>query len=414
MTAPQVSKHDLLQQARSYRKSEQLDRAQEYLNKILMRYPQDILALNEMGIIFIKLGDLIKASSYFEKILRIKPSDSYALNQLGVIYNRQGDSERAIEAFKKVLESHPTNIHALSELGLTYSRIGDTDNALCYFKQISSISRGTLEQLKDSKNLLRKSEKEIKDSKYLLRKSEREIKEKEAQLIAAGRITTANAMATSLAHQINNPLQIIQTIVYKLIRKIPPDQTEIMENLTKIQLHADRIHILIAHLNKLIKDEPDEYSYFDISEVIHSACSLFDEQLKSRRIRLNLSEVDNNNWLIVYGNQIKLEQVFINLIANARDALRHTRRPEITISTHQSNEQNVVIHFRDNGKGIPEKNIDRIFESLFTTKRGGTGLGLWLCSSVIQQMNGTIEVESIRRKGTKFIISLPNRGGNHA
>jgi signal transduction histidine kinase len=414
MTAPQVSKHDLLQQARSYRKSEQLDRAQEYLNKILVRYPQDILALNEMGIIFIKLGDLIKASSYFEKILRIKPSDPYALNQLGVIYNRQGDTERAIEAFKKVLESHPTNIHALSELGLTYSRIGDTDNALCYFKQISSISRGTLEQLKDSKNLLRKSEKVIKDSRYLLRRSEREIKEKEAQLIAAGRITTANAMATSLAHQINNPLQIIQTIVYKLIRKIPPDQTEIKENLTKIQLHADRIHILIAHLNKLIKDEPDEYSYFDISEVIHSACSLFDEQLKSRRIRLNLSEVDNNNWLIVYGNQIKLEQVFINLIANARDALRHTRRAEITISTNQSNEQNVVIHFRDNGKGIPEKNIDRIFESLYTTKQGGTGLGLWLCSSVIQQMNGTIEVESIRKKGTKFIIALPNRGGNHA
>jgi signal transduction histidine kinase len=394
MSAAQEKKHDLLNQAVAYRKAEEFDKAEEMLHKILSRRPEDILALNEMGMILTKTGDLDKATHFFEKILSIRPSDSYALNQLGVIYHRQGESGRALRAFKKVLDAEPNNIHALSELASFYSRSGDTRSALRYFRQIASISRGTMtEQLKET---------------------QREIRQKDAQLAAAGRITTANAMATSLAHQINNPLHTIQTIVYRLKGRIRPDEPRMKDDLATIQLQADRINLLITHLNRLIKDEPDESSYFPIGETIEGAFGLFDEQLRSRGIKINLLGVRNfKHPLVGYGSAIKLEQVFINLIANSRDALSKRRRPEIRVSVERSDPDQIVIDFSDNGKGIPQENIERVFDSLFTTKRGGTGLGLWLCASVVYQMSGTIRVNSVPRKETTFSIHLPNHANWH-
>lgn len=389
MSAPQEKKHELLSQAVLHRKAEEFDKAESLLTKILDRYPEDILALNEMGIVLIRTGKLDKAVAYFEKILGIRPNDAYALSQLGVIYFRQGKSDRALHVFKKILESDPTNIHALSELASFYTRSGDVQSALRYFKQISSISRGTMtEQLKET---------------------QREIRQKDAQLASAGRITTANAMATSLAHQINNPLHTIQTIIFRLQKQISADQPKLKEDLAAIQLQADRINLLITHLNRLIKDDPQENSYFPAVEVLEGAFALFEEQLRSRHIKVDLTKVYNlKHPLIAHGSTIKLEHVFINLIANSRDALRNRRRAEIRVSAERSDADQITIDFSDNGVGIPEENVEKVFDSLFTTKRGGTGLGLWLCASVIYQMNGTIRVHSVPRKGTTFSIHLPN------
>ena len=110
----------------------------------------------------------------------------------------------------------------------------------------------------------------------------------------------------------------------------------------------------------------------------------------------------------VYGNRVELEQVFINLFANARDALTSTPEPRIIVGLTQSSDKDITLTFSDNGEGISKENLKRVFDSLFTTKDEGTGLGLWLCYSVIeQQMNGSIKVESELGKGTTFILRLP-------
>jgi signal transduction histidine kinase len=116
---------------------------------------------------------------------------------------------------------------------------------------------------------------------------------------------------------------------------------------------------------------------------------------------------DLQNSPVVYGNRVELEQVFINLFANARDALTSTAKPKITVGLARSDDKEVTMTFSDNGEGISKDNLKRVFDSLFTTKAEGTGLGLWLCFSVIQQMNGTIKVESNLGKGTTFTICLP-------
>jgi signal transduction histidine kinase len=232
----------------------------------------------------------------------------------------------------------------------------------------------------------------------------------DSQFLSSGRITTLNAIATCFAHQINNPLQIIQGSIRSLSKKIPASETSINDDLERIRNNANRINELIQHLYRLVKQDTKDQQFLVLKEVIFSAYELFEKQLQNRGIKVVMEGFhDEQRTVLVYGNSVELEQVFINLFANARDALASTTEPQINVSMLQLASDGVTVCFGDNGHGISEENKGRVFDSLFTTKPDGTGLGLWLCLSVIQQMNGTIKAESTIDHGTRFIICLPSR-----
>ena len=234
------------------------------------------------------------------------------------------------------------------------------------------------------------------------------VRRRDKEFIASGRITTLNAIATCLAHQINNPLQIIQSSVESLMKKIPPGDASTMEDLDQLRDSADRIHSLIEHLYRLIRYDSKDREPFMIGEVLLSAYGLFEKQLENRGIAVEIDGLsDLQHTPVVNGNRVELEQVLINLFANARDALASTLEPRITVSLARSTEKEVTLSFSDNGEGISKDNLKRVFDSLFTTKAEGTGLGLWLCLSVIEQMDGTIKVDSTLGEGTTFRICLP-------
>lgn len=195
----------------------------------------------------------------------------------------------------------------------------------------------------------------------------------------------------------NNPLQIIQSVIFRLKNRKQITEDDLRRGLTKIQENANRIHDLLQHQNKLVRSDPDDNKYFNIREAILRAFQPFEEQLKERGIKKNIMDMENKESVfIVFGNPTKLEQLFINLIANARDALSSVKHPEIkiTIENIQSKENDIVIHFADNGKSISKENLKRVFHSPFTTKKNGKGLDLLLCYSVIKQMDGKIRVKS--------------------
>jgi len=235
------------------------------------------------------------------------------------------------------------------------------------------------------------------------------LSKEDTQFLSSGRITTLNAIATCFAHQINNPLQIIQGSIRSLSKRIPAREQSINDDLERIRSSANRIHELIQHLYRLVKQDTKDPEFLALKEVVVSAYTLFEKQLENRGIKVVMEGFhDENRTALVYGNSVELEQVFINLFANARDALASTSQPQITV-TLQSASNGVIVRFADNGHGISEENKGRVFDSLFTTKPDGTGLGLWLCLSVIEQMNGTIKAESTIDQGTTFIICLPSR-----
>lgn len=233
---------------------------------------------------------------------------------------------------------------------------------------------------------------------------------KDKQFIASGRITTVSAIATCFAHQINNPLQIMQGSIENLLDKVTPADREMEEDLLELRSQADKIHELIQHLYRLIKHDAHAQQYISIGKVLRSAHALFEKQLEHRRIAVEfLGPKSGQGDDVVYGDSVELEQVFINLFANARDALSKTANPKISVVMTQSRRKEITIQFSDNGAGISKEDLERVFHALFTTKREGTGLGLWLCFSVINQMDGNITVDSKLGQGTTFTIRLPTK-----
>jgi C4-dicarboxylate-specific signal transduction histidine kinase len=163
---------------------------------------------------------------------------------------------------------------------------------------------------------------------------------------------------------------------------------------------------IISHLRTFGRAAPITVEPVSVNDVIERSLSLMQEQLRLRQIEVELDLCSEAP--VVLGNPIQLEQVFINLLTNARDALVDAKRKSIAIECTVDGHI-VVIMFRDTGHGIPEGLDQRIFDPFFTTKEvgTGTGLGLSITYGIIKEHDGSISVESRPGEGASFRIELP-------
>ena len=241
----------------------------------------------------------------------------------------------------------------------------------------------------------------------------------EAQLIQASKMATLGEMSAGVAHELNQPLNAIRIgsdLLKKMVDRGERLEPELAEKVSReISEQVERAANIINHLREFgRKSESDELEKVDINKPIRAVFTLLGQQLKLRQIKVNLDLEENLHP--VYGVSNRLEQVFINLVMNARDALEemlersHEKEREglLTIRTYQEKGR-VVAVVRDNGIGMPERVKEKVFEPFFTTKDvgRGTGLGLSISYGIIKDYEGTIEVESMPGSGTIFKISLP-------
>jgi C4-dicarboxylate-specific signal transduction histidine kinase len=166
---------------------------------------------------------------------------------------------------------------------------------------------------------------------------------------------------------------------------------------------------IITHLRTFGRPAPVALEPVEVHDVISRSLSLVHEQLRMRAIEVTLDLYGTD--LIVLGNPIQLEQVFINLLTNARDALADAERREVCVSSTTEGDT-VKITFADTGAGIPPELAQRIFDPFFTTKEvgGGTGLGLSITYSIVKEHGGEIWVEGRPGEGAIFHIELPVAG----
>jgi histidine kinase len=247
--------------------------------------------------------------------------------------------------------------------------------------------------------------------------------EAEQQLIQASKMATLGEMATGVAHELNQPLSVIKTassFFMKKIRKQEPIKADILLTMSEeIDSHVNRASKIINHLRQFGRKSDMRLELVCINAVAESAFEIFSQQLKVRGIEVirRLQE----DLPKVRAEADRLEQVFINLLINARDAIEEKWKgmspdlpPEqmpdksITLISWATAEK-VCISVADTGMGIPPEIRERIFEPFFTTKEvgKGTGLGLSISYSIIKDFRGNITVSEKGRQGACFIIEFP-------
>ena len=238
-----------------------------------------------------------------------------------------------------------------------------------------------------------------------------EAKKSQAQVVQASKLATLGEMATSVAHELNQPLNVIRMAAGNSRRRIKSQKSNkdteyILEKLVRIEGQASRAATIIDHMRMFGRKAEEKLEMVDPSEVVSNALDLLGAQLKLAGIQLVTSFPKKCSK--VMGHTIQMEQVILNLLANARDAMKdNISVSRITLSITEKDGM-ITISSQDTGSGIPEHILTRIFEPFFTTKEmgKGTGLGLSVSYGIILEMGGTITAENIG-DGAKFSIVLP-------
>jgi PAS domain S-box-containing protein len=245
--------------------------------------------------------------------------------------------------------------------------------------------------------------------------SERKLIEK--QLRHSERMAGIGELATGMAHEINQPLNTISLSNDNILLSLENGTLteEYLKNkLNKVFDNITRIKKIIDHVRTFSRDQDDFIrSDFDINTSIQNSISMISEQLAQKEIQLEF--IPDENLPVLTGNGYRFEQVIVNMIVNAKDAIEERKKKScenfekrITITT-KANANQVVVEIKDSGTGIKNEDIDKVLLPFFTTKAPGhgTGLGLSISYGIIKELGGEIEIQSKLQKGTTVQIKIP-------
>jgi two-component system, NtrC family, sensor kinase len=236
-----------------------------------------------------------------------------------------------------------------------------------------------------------------------------EQKQMEETMIQTDKLSALGIMASSFAHEVNNPLATINVYAEDLIDRIEArdedlDEDEMGHYLRKIKENTERCKRITGNLLNFSRKNDWTEDHIKVKEIIENSISLVEHQLKKQRIQLELQVGDALPAIL--GDGLKLMQVLVNLINNAVDAMESEGR--LIVFAERIGEA-ISIRVTDSGHGIPPEAMDKLFDPFFTTKPigKGTGLGLSVCYGIIQQFGGNIQVDSNPGEGTTVEIQLP-------
>ena len=239
--------------------------------------------------------------------------------------------------------------------------------------------------------------------------------ELEAQLTQSEKLSSIGLLAAGVAHEVNTPLAVISSYTQMLSKQLRDDPrlSPVLEKITQQTFRASEI---VNGLLNFSRTSGAEFVRIDLNQLLHDSTILLDHQFKTARIRI---ETDLDPALAaVQGNQGKLQQVILNLMLNAKDAMHGTSKNGETgglIRVRTFTESgNAIVEIEDTGAGIASENLNRIFDPFFTTKTNpqpgqhkGTGLGLAVSYGILQEHGGKITVDSAPGEGTTFRLEIP-------
>jgi two-component system NtrC family sensor kinase len=229
----------------------------------------------------------------------------------------------------------------------------------------------------------------------------RELERSQAQLIQAEKLAATGRLAASLAHEINNPLQAIHNCLHLVVdRPLTEEKKEYYLGLA--QAEVERLITLVQRTLEFYRPSQGRPIATQVNRLIENVLALSNKRLEHGRVQVRTQLQPDVTPITAVPDQ--LTQVFLNLIVNAVEAMPEGGTLTIRSTLHDSQ---LAIEVQDTGQGLTPDEVTRIFEPFYTTKAGGTGLGLAVSYGIIQQHGGRIEVQSMPGQGTTFTVLLP-------
>jgi two-component system, NtrC family, sensor kinase len=232
----------------------------------------------------------------------------------------------------------------------------------------------------------------------------------ETQLTQAEKLSSIGLLAAGVAHEVNTPLAVISSYTQMLTKQLR-DDARLAPVLEKITQQTFRASEIVNGLLNFSRTSGAEFTSVDLNQLLHDTLVLLDHQYKTAQIRVETTYQEALPY--INGNQGKLQQVILNLLLNAKDAMHGMRGSVLRVTTH-TDDGRVYIHIRDSGAGIEREHLHRIYDPFFTTKtkpengqHKGTGLGLAVTYGIMQEHAGKIQVESEVGVGTLFQLDFP-------
>jgi C4-dicarboxylate-specific signal transduction histidine kinase len=242
------------------------------------------------------------------------------------------------------------------------------------------------------------------------KQTEERLRQAQNELARASRITALGELSASIADEVGQPLAAIITngeAGLRWLHREPLNMKEIEGCMTQITDEGHRAAEIVRRVRKLMKGAPPDRALVEVNELIEEVTALIRGEVESQggSLVLNLAP----GLPAVLGDRVQLQQVLINIIINGVQAMATVDGDrELVLGARLDNEENVVVAVRDSGSGISKENLPRVFEAFFTTRGTGIGMGLAICSSIIEAHGGQIWASNNPEGGSTFSFSLPS------
>jgi C4-dicarboxylate-specific signal transduction histidine kinase len=236
------------------------------------------------------------------------------------------------------------------------------------------------------------------------------LRQLESDLAHMNRLGIMGELTASLAHEILHPIATARNNAragMRFLEMSPPNLAEVMEALGCVVRDADRAKEIVDRIRDHIKKAPPRIEPFDLNEAIDEVLVMVRSAIDRNRVSVRTRLMER--VATVRGDRVQLQQVLLNLILNAVDAMSSAEEGarELTISTEPSRTEGVLVAVRDSGPGINPEHLDRIFKPFHTTKTSGLGMGLSICRSIIDAHGGRLWAEANQPRGAILQFTLP-------
>jgi PAS domain S-box-containing protein len=282
----------------------------------------------------------------------------------------------------------------VKDMHVTVSAVPGTNKSVVSAMDITEIRRAE-EITKRDKEMLER----------LVRKGSKELIEAHRELAEAKRLSGIGTLAATVAHELRNPLGVIQTAVYNIRRK--RREPTLDTHLTNIEKKISEGDQIIRNLLRYSRIKPPQYEKTNLTEILSDSIVSAATRFSNQSVEVNTA-IDSIEDDVIYMDVIQIKEIFDNILNNAYQAVVD-KEGRIEITGKIGPDRAVSITFSDNGIGINQEDLEQVFEPFFTKKTKGTGLGLTICRELVKLHGGSVEIHSKPGSGTTVTVTLPAR-----